>query len=177
MRTALIALLIASLLGGQVGIVSAVLLGHRFEQARMVRYTATASAESADHYAYLVIPEAERFDPTSSFARIDEREFFYRGKLYDIVHEEHRGTDWHVWALHDRAEERYLKALERSLEPMLVDAPAQSSPSAPKAFWKLALLFPPSMPMPLSRSHAFPRWEQAAPEAPCLAVPHPPPQA
>lgn len=177
MRKPLIAFLIVSLLGGQMGMVGAFLLGHRYDQHRMLHRIAEASAsvDNASTLERLIIPQTELSQPKSSFTRIDEREFFYRGKLYDIVHEERRGTDWHVWALHDREEERYLKALAQTLEPMLVTSPTRSTHPVLQAYWKLALVPAASHPAPFVRSRTFPLCDQKAHQAPCLAVPHPPP--
>ena len=118
MRQLLVTFLIMSLLGGQLGMVGTLLMGHRYDQERMLRRIeeASTSPDNASALEYLVIPRAELSQPGSSFTRIEEHEFFYRGKLYDIVHEEQRGPDWHVWALHDREEERYLEALARTVE-------------------------------------------------------------
>lgn len=177
MRQLLVTFLIMSLLSGQLGMVGTLLMGHRYDQQRMLRRVAQASTspDNASTLEYLVIPQAELSQPESSFTRIEEHEFFYRGKLYDIVHEEQRGTDWHVWALHDREEERYLEALARTLEPMLATPETHSAHPVPKVYWTLALLPAVSHPEPLVRSRTFPLYDQKEPQAPCLAVPHPPP--
>jgi len=177
MRQLLVTFLIMSLVGGQLGVIGTLLMGQRYDEERMLRRIdeASASPDNVSALEYLVIPRAELSQPGSSLTRIEEHEFFYRGKLYDIVYEEQRGTDWHVWALHDREEERYLEALARTVEPMLTTSETRSTHPVPKAYWKLALLPAATHPDPLVRSRTFPLRDQKEPQAPCLAVPHPPP--
>ena len=177
MRTPLIAFLILLLLGGQMGMLSALLIGHRHAQHRMLRSLAHPSegGDEAKPLEYLIISHSVQTQPESSFQRIDEREFRYQGELYDIVHAEWRGSDWHVWALHDRQEERYLEALTQTLEPMLSASSTKPTQRLQPAYQKLALLATASHLIPMVRTRTFPLFDPAEPDAPCLEVPHPPP--
>jgi hypothetical protein len=178
MRRALAAFLMLSLFGGQVGMLGA-LLGRHHAQQEMHRKIAAASAPFSNtaEIQHLTISRSERQSPSSSFVRIEEHEFRYRGNLYDIVHEEWRSDVWHVWVVHDRQEERYLNALAQTMTtPMLKGStvPVHQRPVAyrPVALVPAAVASPPS---PLSRLQSFPRFSLADHQAPYLEVPHPPP--
>lgn len=178
MRRALAAFLILSLLGGQAGMLGALLGRHHARQQMHQRISAASKApETAEAVRHLTLSRTERQSPSSSFTRIDEREFRYRGNLYDIVHQEWRGSDWHVWVLHDREEEQYLDALAQSMNtPMLRNStvPPHRHPiePPPPALVPSALASPPA---PLWRSQPFPRSSVPTHQGPYLEVPHPPP--
>lgn len=159
------------------GLWGTLLLTHRYGQHRMLHGLthASASGGEASPLEYLIIPRAHLTQPGSSFTRIDEHEFIYREKLYDIVHEEWRGTDWHVWVLHDREEERYLEALALTLEPTLHAQPTRSTQRLPHVYQKPALVPATYRSATAVRSRTFPRFDPEKPQAPCLEVPHPPP--
>lgn len=183
MRRALTAVLILSLLGGQMGMLGA-LLGRYHAQQRMHHKIADAPEseafskifrEGAD-LQHLTIPRSERQSPNSSFVRIEEGEFRYQGNLYDVVYEEWQDQVWHVWVVHDREEEQYLDALAQTMNtPMLEGStvPVHQRPVArPLALVPTGLF---SLPSPRLRSQSFPRSSFAAHQGPYLEVPHPPP--
>lgn len=178
MRRALIAFLILSMLGGQVGMLGALLLGRHRARQHMQRRVAAVSESVGETAAlqHLIIPRTEQKQPGSSFMRINDHEFRYRGKLYDIVREERRGTVWHVWALHDHEEEHYLKALAQTLDaPMLFAQPTRPTHELLHAYRKLALVPRASIPSLAMRSRSFPPVLSTEPQPPYLEVPHPPP--
>lgn len=178
MRRALTAFLILSLLGGQMGMFGA-LLGRYHAQKSMQQEIAAASASPSERaeIEHLTISRSELQSPNSSFVRVDEREFWYRDHLYDIVHEEWRNDGWHVWVLQDREEQQYLNALAQTINPPALEGssvPVQHRPIASQlsATTPTALA---SLPVPLLRSQAFPRFSPVGHQAPYLEVPHPPP--
>lgn len=194
MRRALTGLLLLSLLAGQVGMIEA-LLGRHYARQHMDRQVA-AAAESLStsgtsesfssksfnsRIQHLTLTRAERQSPNSSFVQIDDREFRYRGNLYDIVREEWRGDVWHVWVLHDREEERYLEALAQTTpqtrKASRLEGSADPDHRRPLMYRPIALA-PPALaspPSPRLRAQSFPRVSFTAPQAPHLEVPHPPP--
>lgn len=156
------------------------LLGRHHAHQQMQR-AVTAAPASLDDQAvqHLTIPRAEREAPRSSFVRIDEREFRYRGRLYDVVRAEWRGDVWHAWVVHDREEEQYLDALARSVDgPLLEGEPV---PSHQRLLLHRPLALMPGAwavaPTPQSVERSFVPFRAPLPEAPHLAVPHPPPWA
>ncbi|MFB6273142.1 MAG: hypothetical protein ABEL51_09645 [Salinibacter sp.] len=178
MRRALTAFLMLALLGGQVGMIGALLGRHHARQQMNRRLSAAKEAggrrASAEH---LTIPRSELRSPGGPFTRISKREFRYRGRLYDIVHAEWRGTVWHVWGLHDRAEERYVDALAEAVNgPALRDtaAPVSVRPLAHPPYGPVpAVLAAPPSPMVRVQSYLPQPFGDHQP--PYLAVPHPPP--
>lgn len=180
MQRALTVLVILSLLGGQVGMLGA-LLGRHHAQQQMQRRIDTASESSGNtsDIQHLIISRSERQSSTSSFVWVEEHEFRYQGNLYDIVHQEWKGSDWHVWVYHDRQEEHYLEVLARATNsPIFKESGAPVHPRPlvvlPRALTPAASVSPPS---PLLRSRSFPRVSIADYQAPYLEVPHPPPWA
>jgi hypothetical protein len=182
MRRALTAFLILALLGGQVGMLGA-LLGRHYAQQRMHHKIADApKAEALIDGAtiqHLTIPQSERQSPNSSFVRIEEEEFRYQGNLYDVVHEEWRGDVWHVWVIHDREEEQYLDALAQAMNTPMLEGSTVPAHQRPVAFRPLALVPTAlsSLPPPPVRWQSFPRSSFAGHQGPYLEVPHPPPWA
>lgn len=127
---------------------------------------------------HLSLSRADRQSPNSSFRRVDSnREFWYRGNLYDVVREQWRGDTWHVWVIRDREEEQYLDALAQSLRTPMVDG--TTVPVFPRPMGHRPLALVPSgrapVPFPQVRSRSFPRVPSLGHQAPYLAVPHPPP--
>lgn len=179
MQRALAAVFLLALLAGQVSMLGA-LIGRHQVQERMHRAVTAEPASLDDRTVqHLTIPRSERESAHSSFVRIEEREFRYRGKLYDVVRAEWRGDVWHAWVVHDREEERYLDALARSVngpvlegetvplhQRLLLQRPLAVIPGA----WAVA-------PAPRSGVQSFAPFLPSAPEAPYLRVPHPPPWA
>lgn len=175
MRTAIVAILIVALVGGQVGMIGA-LLGRYHAQQEQQRKIASAGAPgSLEDVEHLTLSRIDRESDESSFVWIEDHEFRYEGNLYDVVHAEWRGDVWHAWVLHDREEERYLEALDRSINPSMV---AETTiPPRPIGFRPLAVT--PSelerVPPPTVRTHFFAHRVVASHQAPYLEVPHPPP--
>lgn len=130
---------------------------------------------------HLTLTRAERQSAGSSFVRIDDREFRYQGKLYDIVREEWRGEVWHVWVLHDREEERHLEALAQRAsqagEAPRLEGSGEPDHRRPLGYRPIALVPPAlsSLAFPQLRTRVFPCVSFTAPQAPYLEVPHPPP--
>lgn len=60
----------------------------------------------------LAIPLAEEQAPDGAFLRIHEREFRYRGSLYDIVRSERRGDTTIYYVINDVAEEKLFALLD-----------------------------------------------------------------
>jgi len=175
MRRALTIIVMVSLLGGQVGMLGALLGRHQAQQQMQHRIETAAAPDSS--IQHLTLSRADRQSQSSSFVRIDDHEFRYQGRLYDVVREEWRGSEWHVWVVHDREEERYLDALAQALKtPMLEgeSAPAQEPPVVLRPIALVPTALAP-LPTPTLRSRAFPLSSVAAPPPPYLEVPHPPP--
>ncbi|MFB6273277.1 MAG: hypothetical protein ABEL51_10335 [Salinibacter sp.] len=180
MRRALAVVVILSLLGGQVGMLGA-LLGRYYAQQRM-HHKVSAGPEALSDEAtvqHLTIPQSERQSPNSSFVRIEDGEFRYQGNLYDVVHEEWRGDVWHVWVIHDQQEERYLNALAQAMERPTLKGSSVPVHQRPIALRPLALVPTAlsSLPSPPVRWQPFPHSSFAAHQGPYLEVPHPPPWA
>lgn len=179
MQRALAAVFLLALLAGQVSMLGA-LIGRHHVQQQMHRTVADAR-ESLDDRAvqHLTIPRSERESPHSSFVRIEEREFRYRGNLYDIVRAEWRGDVWHAWVVQDRKEEQYLDALARSVNGPMLEGETVPPPQRLLLHRPLALI-PGAwavVPAPRSVVRSFGPFISSAPEAPYLKVPHPPPWA
>lgn len=178
MQRAFTALLVLSLLGGQLGMFGALIGRHHARQQMDDRIT--AAPESPDEITdaqHLTITRSELHAPNSSFVRIEDHELWYQGNLYDIVSEDWQGDTWHVWVVHDREEERYLEVLAETLNALklkgsTVPIHLRSFAHVPRALTPIALL---SVPDPHLRSQSFPRALLAHHDAPYLAVPHPPP--
>jgi hypothetical protein len=184
MRRALVAFVILSLLGGQMSMLSA-LLGRYHAQHEMAQKITDAPEPDALKEAsrtegaieHLTIPESERRSPNSSFAWIEDGEFRYQGKLYDVVHEEWRGKVWHVWGIHDQEEEHYLDALTQTLNTPMVEGSTVPVHQRPLAL-RLSALLPTALsllPSPRIHEQSFPRTSTLAHQGPYLEVPHPPP--
>lgn len=177
MRTAITTLLILALLGGQLGMLGA-LVGRYHAQHEQKREIAADDAPGNwEEVRHLTLSRAERESQESSFVWIEEGEFRFEGNLYDIVHEEWRGDVWHAWVLHDREEEQYLEALAQSMNPSVVSG--TTVPPRPISFRPLALT-PTGLdriPRPRVRSHILLPRVVASHQAPYLEVPHPPPWA
>lgn len=177
MRTAITVILIVGLVGGEVGMLGA-LLGRYHTQQEQQRKIASAGAPgSLENLQHLTFSRADRESDESSFVWIEDHEFRYEGNLYDIVHEEWRGDVWHAWVLHDREEEQYLEALAQSINPSMVVG--TTIPPRPIGYRPLALI-PRGvgpLPPPKVRSHSFVHFFVASHQAPYLEVPHPPPWA
>jgi len=178
MQRAFTALLVLSLLGGQLGMFGALIGRHHAQQEMDDRITAASKApETIANAQHLRIPRSQLQSPTSSFVRVEEDEFWYRGNLYDIVGEDWQGDIWHVWVVHDREEERYLEVLAETMNTPMFEGDSvpvhhQSPAQIPRALTPTALL---SVPDPHLRAQSFPRASLAHHDAPYLAVPHPPP--
>ena len=178
MQRAFTVLLVLSLLGGQLGMFGA-LIGRHHARQQMEDQITAASEEGEDitNAQHLTISRSQLQSSNSSFVRVEEHEFWYRGNLYDIVSQDWQGDIWHVWVVHDREEERYLEVLAETLNaPTLKESTVpvqhQSLVQVPRALTPTALL---SVPDPHLRSQSFPRASLAHHDAPYLAVPHPPP--
>lgn len=174
MRRTFAVVLLLSLLVGQVRMIGA-LLGRYQARQQMQQRIETASLGDETAVRHLTLTRADR--QSASFVRIDEREFRYRGNLYDVVHEEWRGDVWHVRAVHDRAEEHYLDVLGGATEAPAVEGEAVPSDRRPPVLRPIALLpaagGPP--PSPFVRAQAFLPFSFADLPSPYLEVPHPPP--
>lgn len=180
MRRALTAFLMLSLLGGQVGMLGA-LLGrhHARQQVESKIAEAPESPERMQDIQHLTFTRAELQSRTSSLSWIEEHEFRYRGNLYDIVADEWREDVWHVWVYHDREEEQYLEVLAEALNTPLLEGDSVPATQRLVGYRPLALV-PSALaspPPPLLRSQSFPRVSMGGHEAPYLEVPHPPPWA
>ncbi|MFB6249546.1 MAG: hypothetical protein ABEL97_13350 [Salinibacter sp.] len=179
MQRALAAVFLVALLAGQVGMLGALIGRHHVRQ--QMHRTLAAAPESLDGRTvqHLTIPRSERQSPRSSFVRIDEQEFRYRGNLYDVVRAEWRGDVWHAWVVHDREEEQYLDALARSVSGPMLEREAVPSHWRPLLHRPLALVPAAwaAAPSPRSSVRSFAPFSSSVPEAPYLTVPHPPPWA
>jgi hypothetical protein len=172
MRRTFAVLLLLSLLGGQVRMIGA-LLGRYQTQQQMQHRIESASLGDETTVRHLTLTRADR--QSASFVRIDEREFRYRGNLYDVVREEWRGDVWHVRAVHDRAEEHYLDVLEGTTEAP--EGEAVPSDRRPSVLRPIALL-PGAwgmLPAPLVGEQAFLLFSFVDLPSSYLEVPHPPP--
>ena len=180
MRSALTALLILSLLGGQVGMLGALLGRYHAQQQKQHEVAAVSESPSLlEDLQHLTIPRVERQSSTSSFVRVEEHEFRYQGNLYDVVYEEWRGDVLHAWVLHDREEEQYLDALAQAMDTSMLEESTVPGQQRPVGYRPLAVApnGPAPLPSPLVRSQSFPRVSVADHQAPYLEVPHPPPWA
>lgn len=178
MRRALITFLILSLLGGQVGMLGALLSRHLARQ-QMHRQIDVASELGSDRaeIQHLTISQSELRSSGSSFVQIDQREFRYQGNLYDIVREEWRGSDWHVWVLHDWEEEQHLDALAQAMNTPTLEGSTVPVQQRPALYLPLALVPAEwaSSPSPQLSARSFPRVSSTPPQSPHLEVPDPPP--
>ena len=175
MRRTFAVLLLLSLLGGQVRMVGA-LLGQY--QARQQMHQQIESASPGDETAvrHLALSRADRQSSGSSFVRVDEREFRYQGHLYDVVRAEWRGDVWHVWVVHDRAEEHYLEVLDEATMAPTIEGEAVSDPRPP--LLRPVALLPAawaSLSSPFATVRAFLPFLSTGHSSPYLEVPHPPP--
>ena len=176
MRRTFAVLLLLSLLVGQVRMIGA-LLGRYQARQQMQQQIESASLGDETTVRHLTLTRADRQSSGSSFVQIDEREFRYRGNLYDVVREEWRGDVWHVWAVHDRAEEHYLEVLDRTTKAPTVEGEAVPSDQRPPVLRPIALLpaVGASPPAPHARGRAFLPFSFAEHPSPYLEVLHPPP--
>lgn len=180
MHRALTAILILALLGGQLGIVGALLGRYHAQQEQQREIAAMSTSPSgAQDVQHLTIPRAERESATSSFVQIEENEFRYQGNLYDLVHAEWRGNVWHAWVIHDGEEEQYLTALAQTIKASVVEGEGVLGQQRPVGYRPLALApvgleLPPA---PLLHPQSFPQFSVTAHQGPYLEVPHPPPWA
>jgi len=178
MRGATVAFLILSLLGGQLGMFGALFGRYQARQEMDDRIASVSEVPgTGEDVQHLTIPRSELQSSNSTFAWIEDREFRYRGNLYDIVHEEWQGDVWHVWVYHDREEERYLDLLAETMNTPVLEGetvPVQQRPLGyrPLALAPSAQAAPPS---PRMRVQSFPRVSATKHQAPYLEVPHPPP--
>lgn len=178
MRRAIAAFLIVSLLGGQVGMFGALLGRYQARQEMDDRIASVSEVPgTGEDVQHLTIPRSELQASNSTFAWIEDREFRYRGNLYDIVHEEWQGDVWHVWVYHDREEERYLNLLAETMNTPVLEGETVPVQQRPLGYRPLALA-PSAQPLPPSprlRVQSFPRVSATKHQAPYLEVPHPPP--
>ena len=178
MRRAIAAFLIVSLLGGQVGMFGALFGRYQARQEMDDRIASVSEVPgTGEDVQHLTIPRSELQSSNSTFAWIEDREFRYRGNLYDIVHEEWQGDVWHVWVYHDREEERYLDLLAETMNTPVLEGETVPVQQRPLGYRPLALApsaqAPP--PSPRLRVRSFPRVSDTKHQAPYLEVPHPPP--
>ena len=178
MRRAIAAFLIVSLLGGQVGMFGALFGRYQARQEMDDRIASVSEVPgTGEDVQHLTIPRSELQSSNSTFAWIEDREFRYRGNLYDIVHEEWQGDVWHVWVYHDREEERYLDLLAETMNTPVLEGETVPVQQRPLGYRPLALApsaqAPP--PSPRLRVRSFPRVSATKHQAPYLEVPHPPP--
>jgi hypothetical protein len=179
MQRALAAVFLLALLAGQVSMLGALIGRHQAHQ--QMQRAVTTGSESLDDQSVqrLTIPRSERESPRSSFVQIDEREFRYRGNLYDVVRAEWRGDVWHAWVVHDREEEQYLDALARSVDGPMLEG--ETVPPHQRLLLHRPLALMPEAwavaPLPRSVDRSFAPFFPSTPEAPYLRVPHPPPWA
>jgi len=177
MRQAVAVLLLLSLIAGQVRMIGALVGRYQAQQQMQEQIEAASQSIEEERVQHLTIARAERQSPTSSFVQVEEREFRYEGKLYDIVRAEWRGDVWHVWAVHDRAEEHYLEVLDGAAETRVGEGSAVPADQRLPVLRPLALLpTPGTLPSPPSeRARHFPPFSFAELPSPTLEVPHPPP--
>jgi hypothetical protein len=169
--------LLLSLLVGQVRMIGALIGRYQARHQMQEQIESAAQSLEDERVQHLTIPRAERQSPTSSFVQVEEREFRYEGKLYDVVRAGWRGDVWHVWAVHDRAEQHYLEVLDGGTEPLMAEGDAVPTeqrfpvvrPIAPVPSAQ-SLPSPPSQRVP-----SFPRASFTGHQGPYLEVPHPPP--
>jgi len=169
--------LLLSLLVGQVRMIGALIGRYQAQQQMHQQLASAPEAFEEGTVQHLTLSRVERQSVTSSFVRVNEREFRYRGKLYDVVRAEWRGDVWHVWAVHDRAEEHYLEVLEGATNAPMVDGEAVPTEQRFPVFQPIAPV-PTAQVVPgppLQRVRAFPRFAVRGPSSPYLEVPHPPP--
>ncbi len=178
MRRAVTSFLILALLAGQLGMLGA-LLGQRQAHQQMKRQIegGTRTVGSDLEVKHLALTQSDRESPRSSFVRIEEREFRYQGRLYDVVHATWQEDVWHVWVVHDREEERYLDALAQSMETLLLEGQATPVPKSPLVFRPMAVVPAPWAPLPSPHLQARSFWffSSLLYRGPYLDVPHPPP--
>lgn len=178
MKKALTSLLLLFLLGGQVGMLGALIGRHHARQQMHQKVAAVSGAGSDEGKAqHLALSRADRHAPSSSFVRMEEGEFRYQGALYDVVREKWRGDVWHVWVIHDREEEQYLDVLDRTTRSPTLDSEAVLTHQHPLGYRPVApvpaaWVSPPAPPL---HTRSFPRASITRHEAPYLEVPHPPP--
>jgi Na+-transporting methylmalonyl-CoA/oxaloacetate decarboxylase gamma subunit len=175
-RTFAVVLLLA-LLVGQVRMIGALVGRYQARQQMQEQIESASQSTEEERVQHLTIARAERQSPTSSFVQVEEREFRYEGKLYDVVRAEWRGDVWHVWAVHDRAEEHYLEVLEGATNAPMVDGEAVPTDQRFPVFRPVAPV-PTAQAVPgppFHRARAFPRLGITKHQAPYLEVPHPPP--
>lgn len=177
MRRTFAIVLLLSLLVGQVRMIGALIGRYQARHQMQEQIESAAQSLEDERVQHLTIPRAERQSPTSSFVQVEEREFRYEGKLYDVVRAEWRGDVWHVWAVHDRAEEHYLEVLDRTTKAPTVEGEAVPSDQRPPVLRPIALLpaVGASPPAPHARGRAFLPFSFAEHPSPYLEVLHPPP--
>lgn len=77
------------------------------------------------------ISAAEENAPNSSFQRVHEREFWYRGGLYDIVRSESRGDTTVYYCINDIAEQKLFAQLDEHVRAhMGTEVPWEKGPAA-----------------------------------------------
>jgi len=180
MRRTLAAVLILALLAGHTQMLGA-LLGRYYAQQQMQHHLEAAErpGDREPELEHMTIPRSELRSAGSSFRWIDEREFRYRGALYDVVREAWRGTVWHVWAVHDQQEEHYLEVLAETAHDRRFESQTLPQRTGPIILQLVAVLPGErgvTSPRRL-RARAFPPRRSATPPAPYLEEPHPPPWA
>lgn len=177
MKRAIASVLIVSVLGGQLGILGALVGRHQARQEAQHQIETSDASQENEALRHLTIPQSARQSAASPFRWVEDGEFWYEGNLYDVVRDEWRGAVWHVWAYHDREEERYLNVLDRTVGSLAFQDKTVPR-NAPVFLYSLLALLPairdvPSPPPWQGRS--YPQLALGDHAAPYLEVSHPPP--
>jgi hypothetical protein len=151
-----------------------VFTGVRAQIRREVKQRIKASVPPAELVRFVLHP-GNRFE----FHWIHDREFRFRGSLYDVVRSDHRGDTTLLACINDVQEERLFAGLDalvrRQMEQDPRTAPAgQAGPAGPVFHH----LLPPPVPAPAAALlFLFSPSSPPAPASPVREVPEPPPRS
>lgn len=127
----------------------------------------------------LVIPQSVERDPQSSFRRIHDGEFRYRGRMYDIVRKDIRGDTTVYYCINDIEEEQLFARLDDHVRSHLPNSAAAGNTSARSA---LKLVVRQAIP-PVAVVSILPSSSVPPPAEPCAYpttvdtdIPTPPPE-
>lgn len=134
-------------------------------------------------YTELILPLSVVQHPDKNFIRLNDREFRYKGKMYDIVSQKLTNNTVHFIVIHDKNDERNFNRLAENtnLQSQTPGNMKTGKSTVPDTFIKV--LFSPlfsvrstSFHVSLTQNSTALSQNMLFPESPCIQVPVPPPR-
>ncbi|MCC9138432.1 hypothetical protein ACFSKU_12685 [Pontibacter silvestris] len=85
------------------------------------------SGVNEDKLVLLKIPVSKEVSPGKDFKRMHEREFRYKGNMYDIVKQEKRGEITWYWCIWDKQETALFVQLDQMVDRAMRNSPTQQA--------------------------------------------------